>query len=111
LGEQIQQMIPCAGKVRFTGSGTESTLLAIRLARAFTGKQKIVRLAGHFHGWHDQVAFAATSHFDGSVPAGILPSVVDQAITCPPGDVPALAQVLGERDDVAAVILEPTGAT
>jgi glutamate-1-semialdehyde 2,1-aminomutase len=111
LGEQIQKMVPCAGKVRFTGSGTESTLLAIRLARAFTGKQKIVRLAGHFHGWHDQVAFAVTSHFDGSVPAGILPGVAGEAIVCPPGDAAALAQILDEHDDVAAVILEPTGAT
>ena len=111
LGEQIQRMVPCAGKVRFTGSGTESTLLAIRLARAFTGKQKIVRLTGHFHGWHDQVAFASTSHFDGSVPAGILPGVVSEAIVVPPGDVAALERVLADNDDVAAVIMEPTGAT
>ncbi len=111
LGEQIQKMIPCAGKVRFTGSGTESTLLAIRLARAFTGKQKIVRFAGHFHGWHDQVAFAAMSHFDGSVPAGILPGVVGEAIVCQPGDAAALERILDANEDVAAVILEPTGAT
>ena len=68
--EQITEDGAVRQKVRFTGSGTESTLLAIRLARAFTGKHKIVRFAGHFHGWHDQVAFAVTSHFDGSVPAG-----------------------------------------
>jgi glutamate-1-semialdehyde 2,1-aminomutase len=111
LGEQIQRMVPCAGKVRFTGSGTESTLLAIRLARAFSGKQKVVRLAGHFHGWHDQVAFAATSHFDGSVPAGILPAVVGEAIVIPPGDVAILEQTLADNDDIAAVIMEPTGAT
>ena len=111
LGEQIQRMVPCAGKVRFTGSGTESTLLAIRLARAFTGRRKIVRFAGHFHGWHDQVAFAVTSHFDGSVPAGILPGVAGEAIVCPPGDTQALARILEEHDDVAAVIMEPTGAT
>ncbi|MEX0676572.1 MAG: aspartate aminotransferase family protein [Pirellulales bacterium] len=111
LGERIQRMVPCAGKVRFTGSGTESTLLAIRLARAFTGKRKIVRFAGHFHGWHDQVAFAVTSHFDGSVPAGILPGVAGEAIVCAPGDAQALERILGEHDDVAAVIMEPTGAT
>jgi glutamate-1-semialdehyde 2,1-aminomutase len=111
LGEQIQRMVPCAGKVRFTGSGTESTLLAIRLARAFTGKRKIVRFAGHFHGWHDQVAFAVTSHFDGSVPAGILPGVAGEAVVCPPGDAKALERILDEHDDLAAVIMEPTGAT
>ena len=111
LGEQIQRMVPCAQKVRFTGSGTESTLLAIRVARAFTGRPKIVRFAGHFHGWHDQVAFAVTSHFDGSVPAGILPGVTAQVLVCPPGDVVALEKILSEHDDVAAVIMEPTGAT
>jgi glutamate-1-semialdehyde 2,1-aminomutase len=109
--EQITRMVPCAQKVRFTGSGTESTLLAIRLARAFTEKPKIVRFVGHFHGWHDQVAFAATSHFDGSPPPGILPEVATSAIVCPVNDAAALAKVLDEHDDVAAVILEPTGAT
>ncbi|MBI3838163.1 MAG: aspartate aminotransferase family protein [Planctomycetia bacterium] len=110
-GEQIQKMVPCAQKVRFTGSGTESTLLAIRLARAFTGKKKIARFTGHFHGWHDQVAFGVSSHFDGSVPAGILPEVAASALVCPPNDLPMLSQLLDEHDDVAAVILEPTGAT
>lgn len=110
-GEQVKNMVPCAQKVRFTGSGTESTLLAIRLARAFTGRNKIVRFAGHFHGWHDQVAFAVTSHFDGTPPAGILDEVAHQAIVCPPNDPAALATVLDNDRDVAAVILEPTGAT
>ncbi len=110
-GEQIQKMVPCAQKVRFTGSGTEATLLAIRLARAFTGKNKIVRFVGHFHGWHDQVAFAVTSHFDGSAPSGVLPGVAEQAIVCPPNDPARLEQILSEHDDIAAVILEPTGAT
>jgi len=109
--EQVVKMVPCADKVRFTGSGTESTLLAIRLARAFTEKTKIVRFVGHFHGWHDQVAFAATSHFDGSPPPGILPEVAANAYVCPANDLPALKRLLDEHDDIAAVILEPTGAT
>jgi glutamate-1-semialdehyde 2,1-aminomutase len=109
--EQIQRMVPCAHKVRFTGSGTESTLLAIRLARAFTEKPKIIRFAGHFHGWHDQVAFGVSSHFDGSAPPGILPEVAHGALVCPSNDLAALERLLAEHDDVAAVILEPTGAT
>ena len=109
--EQICRMVPCAENVRFTGSGTEATLLAIRLARAFTGKHKIVRFAGHFHGWHDQVAFGVTSHFDGSAPAGVLPEVARGAIVCPPNDPQALDELLAADDDVAAVIMEPTGAT
>ena len=47
---------PVAEKVRFTASGTEASHMAIRLARAYTGKDKIVRFVGHFHGWHDDVA-------------------------------------------------------
>jgi glutamate-1-semialdehyde 2,1-aminomutase len=109
--EQVARMVPCAAKVRFTGSGTESTLLAIRLARAFTEKPKIVRFVGHFHGWHDQVAFAATSHFDGSAPPGVLAEVAQNALILPVNDAAALGRLLDEHDDVAAVILEPTGAT
>jgi glutamate-1-semialdehyde 2,1-aminomutase len=109
--EQVTRMVPCAEKVRFTGSGTESTLLAIRLARAFTEKPKIIRFVGHFHGWHDQVAFAATSHFDGSPPPGVLQGVAENALVCPVNDVPALEKLLAEHGDVAAVIMEPTGAT
>ena len=45
--------------------------MALRLARAFTGKDKIVRFVGHFHGWHDDVAAGAMSHFDGSSPPGV----------------------------------------
>jgi len=109
--EQIQRMIPCAEKVRFTASGTEATLLALRIARAFTGKRKIVRLAGHFHGWHDHVAFAVTSHFEGPPPAGIVPGVTEQMLVCRPGDAAQLASLLDADDDIAAVIMEPTGAT
>ncbi len=110
-GEQVQKMVPCAQKVRFTGSGTESTLLAIRLARAFTEKPKIVRFAGHFHGWHDQVAFGVTSHFDGTAPPGVLDDVAKGAIICPANDIEALTRVLDDRNDVAAVIIEPSGAS
>ena len=68
--ELIVEMVPCAEKVRFTSSGTEASMLGIRLARAFSGKDKIVRFVTNFHGWHDQVAFASVSHFDGSHPRG-----------------------------------------
>jgi len=53
LAQKIVQHIPCAEQVRYVNSGSESTLLAIRLARGYTGRQKIVRVDGHFHGGHD----------------------------------------------------------
>lgn len=108
--ELIKEMVPCAEKVRFTNSGTEASLLAIRVARAFTGKKCIIRFVGHFHGWHDEVAFASISHFDGSIPAGIRPEIVQDVILCAPNDLSQVKQTLESRDDIAAVILEPTGA-
>src|SRR5512145_3326581 len=60
--ELVCELIPSAEKVRFTASGTEASHMAIRLARAYTGKDKIVRFIGHFHGWHDNVAAGATSN-------------------------------------------------
>jgi glutamate-1-semialdehyde 2,1-aminomutase len=58
-GQLVQRLIPSAERLRFTSSGTEANLMAIRLARAFTGRNKLVRLKNHFHGWQDHVAFGS----------------------------------------------------
>src|SRR5678815_1220602 len=109
--ELVQRLVPCAERVRFTASGTEASHLALRLARAFTGKSKVVRFVGHFHGWHDQVASGSLSHFDGSVPAGIPSVLVEQTILLPADDIAVATQALQTRDDIAAVILEASGAS
>ena len=109
--ELINRLVPCAEMVRFTGSGTEASHLALRLARAFTGKPKVIRFVGHFHGWHDGVAAGAMSHFEGGVPAGIPADLVEQTILLPADDVGRVAETLATRGDVAAVILEPSGAS
>ncbi|HLC21954.1 MAG TPA: aminotransferase class III-fold pyridoxal phosphate-dependent enzyme, partial [Candidatus Methylomirabilis sp.] len=62
--EQVLKLVPWAERVRFVGSGTEATLLAIRLARAAAGKGKIVKFEGHFHGWHDYAVSAVRPPFD-----------------------------------------------
>ncbi len=103
--ELVHQMVPSAARVRFTSSGTEATHLALRLARAFTGKSRIIRFAGHFHGWHDEVSFPA-----GGAP-GIPASMVEDVCLVAPNDTDAVADLLSSRNDIAAVILEPTGAT
>ena len=69
--ELIQKMIPSAERVRFTSSGTEATQLAMRLARAATGKRRVVRFLTHFHGWHDQVAGGVHDPYDGPAKAGV----------------------------------------
>ncbi len=109
--ELITELVPCAEKVRFTSSGTEAGLLAMRIARAFTGRATVVRLLSHFHGWQDQTNFGVHSHFDGSLPAGITAEVASNIILSTPNDANHLKQILESRDDVAAVMLEPTGSS
>jgi len=109
-GQLVQKLVPSAERVRFTASGTESTLLALRLARAFTGRNKVVRFLGHFHGWHDHMAFGVGNHFDGTPTPGVLPEIASQVVLAPPNDVAAARQMLSQ-DDVACVIIEPTGAS
>jgi len=109
--ELVTRLVPCAERVRFTSSGTEATHLAMRLMRAFTGKPRIVRFIGHFHGWHDQVAGGSNSHFDGSTPAGVLPGVTDGSILVTADDIEPVEALLAERDDIAGVMLEASGAS
>src|SRR5215831_4655790 len=106
--EAVVDLVPSAELVRFTASGTEATLLALRIARAATGRERVVKLAGHFNGWHDQVAFGADPPFHGPDTAGV-PAVLGQVVTVVPADAHALAAAL-RGEDVAAVILEPSGA-
>ena len=109
-GEAVQRLLPSAERVRFHSSGTEADLMAIRLARAYTGKPKIVRIRGHFHGWQDHAAFGVDAHLDGSPSAGVLGGVAENVLLVRPDDIEATCEVIESRDDIAAVMLEPTGA-
>ncbi len=106
----IQKLIPCAERVRFTSSGTEATLMALRLARAFTGREKLLRFKGHFHGWHDHMTSGWANHFDGSPTPGVLPGIASNLVLATPGDEAEVERLLAPGD-VAAVIIEPTGAS
>jgi glutamate-1-semialdehyde 2,1-aminomutase len=103
--ELIQQLVPSAQRVRFTVTGTEATHLALRVSRAFTGKSKIIRFAGHFHGWHDHVCFPP-----GGAP-GVIAGIVNDTLVAAPNDLRQVEHWLHSHDDIAALILEPTGAT
>src|SRR5438046_9363774 len=59
--ELVQRLVPSAERVRFTGSGTEASQLALRLARAYTEKPRIIPFVGHFHGWHHAVEIGRAS--------------------------------------------------
>jgi glutamate-1-semialdehyde 2,1-aminomutase len=107
----IREIVPSAERVRFTSSGTEATQLAMRLARAATGKRRIVRFQSHFHGWHDQVAFGVNDHLDGSPSVGVLQELSDNTTLVAPNDVAQVERVLAKHGDVAAVMLEPVGSS
>jgi glutamate-1-semialdehyde 2,1-aminomutase len=94
--------------VRFTASGTEATHMALRLARAFTGKQRVVKFAGHFHGWHEGLEVGVQPPYNAGPEAGQMQAAVDAVALCPPNDLAATRAALA-AGDVAAVILEPTG--
>jgi len=108
-GRWVQKLIPSAERVRFVSSGTEATLMAIRLARAFTGRKTLLRFEGHFHGWHDAVMLGYQPPFDAPDSAGIPPGVLAHVRCLPPNDLAAVEKALAEDDDVAGIILEPAG--
>ena len=108
-GEQVRSMVPCSERVRFTSSGTEATMMALRLSRAYTGRERVVKLAEHFHGWHDIVVGRQSADDPAPHSPGVPEGFYESLTIVPPGDIEALREVLAPRD-VAAVILEPTGA-
>nr|WP_294518848.1 aminotransferase class III-fold pyridoxal phosphate-dependent enzyme [uncultured Rhodopila sp.] len=109
--ELITQMVPSAERVRFTSSGTEATLMALRLARAYTGRSKLVRFRGHFHGWNDHMTSGHINHFDGTATSGVVDGVSENVLLCDPNDVAGITRIFNDHKDIAAVILEPTGAS
>jgi glutamate-1-semialdehyde 2,1-aminomutase len=109
--ELVQELVPSAERVRFVNSGTEATLLAIRLARAFTGRHRILRFEGHFHGWHDDVVHGFHPPFDADGSLGVPPHVRDQMVAIPDGDLNLVEDVISRESNIAAAILEPSGAS
>jgi glutamate-1-semialdehyde 2,1-aminomutase len=107
--ELVQKLLPSAERVRFTSSGTEATLMAIRLARAFTEKRKLLRFRYHFHGWQDHMTSGYAGHFDGSATPGVLDAVAGNVVLADQNDTDGLSRLLEEDKDIAAAIIEPTG--
>ena len=83
-------------------------MLALRIARAYTGKSKIVKFHEHFHGWHDYSQIAQSDPLDVPMSAGI-PQTVQDTVTALPTDLARVHEELA-HGDVAALLIEPTGA-
>jgi glutamate-1-semialdehyde 2,1-aminomutase len=109
-GDWVQRLVPSMERVKFTSSGTEATMLAIRAARAYSGKEKILKFEGNFHGWHDYVSRNDPA-MDGTEPLyGIPQAVIDLTVVLPIDDLDAVERVLA-AGDIACVIIEPSGAS
>lgn len=114
LAEEIIAAVPCAERLRFATSGAESTFYALRLARAFTGRNKILKFEGAYHGHHDYGMMNVSAAFDGQhatpVPdtGGVPDSLLDEVVVAPFNDLEVTLEII-ERNghDLAAVLVEP----
>ena len=117
--ERFRRMVPTAEVVRFANTGSEAGMLALRLARAYTGRTKFLKFEGHYHGWYDPYCLSAHSHpanqlgppeQPNQIPdsEGIPSAVFDEVVVAPWNDVPVLEGILRRHGrDLAAVITEP----
>lgn len=114
LAEWIKEHVPFVEKLRFVSSGTEAVMSALRVARAVTGKDKIVKFEGCYHGHVDSLLVKAGSGLAGlaaASSAGVAKSTAEQTLVTPLADLEAYIQILDEhKGQVAAVILEPLPA-
>jgi glutamate-1-semialdehyde 2,1-aminomutase len=110
LAKLIRGAMPSLELVRFVNSGTEATMGALRLARAFTGRSRIVKFAGCYHGHADLLLVQAGSGVATlGLPdsPGVTPGAVADTLTAPYNDLDAVEGVFSGNDDIAAVIVEP----
>ncbi len=117
LAEAIVEAVPCCEQVRFVASGGEADMYAIRLARAYTGRDKILKFEGGYHGMsaEAQMSLAPDTrvNFPQAVPdsAGIPQGVADQMLIAPFNDLAAVETLLAGHNDVAAIMVEPLQRT
>jgi glutamate-1-semialdehyde 2,1-aminomutase len=107
--ELVTDMVPSVDQVRFVGSGTEATMLAIRLGRAHSGRPKIIRFEGHFHGWHDYATLGMAAPYDQLTTEGVLPAAAEATVVCPP-DADAVSDALSKDKEIGTIICEVSGA-
>ena len=104
--ERVQETVPCAERVRFLNSGTEAVIMAVRYARAFTGRNRVIKFYGHYHGQDDQFLAGlgpSAEPFGAGIPAG----ATSNTLLAGYGDIEAFATLMENHDDIAAVILDP----
>ncbi|WP_188207717.1 aspartate aminotransferase family protein [Alkalibacillus aidingensis] len=118
MAKKLVDLFPGIDQVRFTNSGLEATLLTIRLAEAYTGKQKVAKFEGHYHGGYDQMLVSVNPDLDGAgeqsnpsaVPesSGISDYHLEHTVVLPFNDLEATERILrAKQNEISCVILEP----
>jgi glutamate-1-semialdehyde 2,1-aminomutase len=118
LARLLCETVPCCERVRFTGSGTEATMHCLRLARAYTGRMKVLKLEGNFHGYHDQVMYSIGTPADRLGPeaepaaypgsSGLPAGLADHLVLVPYNRPDLLERAFREHGpELAAVLCEP----
>jgi glutamate-1-semialdehyde 2,1-aminomutase len=118
LAEEICKAVPCAEKVRFVSTGTEATMFAMRMARVFTRREKILKFEGGFHGLHDYAMIsnmrAGQAPYPTPIPdiGGIPKGSVDSVLIAPFNDLPATEDIAARHgQEIAAIVVEPLQRT
>lgn len=111
IAELVAEVVPSIDMCRFVSSGTEAAMSAVRLARGVTGRHKIIKMTGHYHGHVDallvQAGSAATTLGAPNSP-GVTPGAVQDTLLCPFNDIQAIKDLFQQHpDQIAAVLLEP----
>ncbi len=104
--ERVQEVVPCAERVRFLNTGTEAVMTAVRIARAFTGKSGLVKFHGHYHGQDDQFLIGIDTS-DALFSAGVPSEAPSPIRLCRYLDLQQLESLFASDKDIAAVILDP----
>lgn len=118
LARRITEIIPCAERVRYGNTGSEGTMICLRLARAHTGRKKLLKFWGHFHGLYDYVMYNAHSPLTPVPPGTVLtpsreapeiPAVLDDLVVVVPWkDEAALEKAVRDHgDEIAGIMMEP----
>jgi glutamate-1-semialdehyde 2,1-aminomutase len=118
VSELIQKNVPCADLVRYSNTGTEASLHALRLARGYTGRRKFIKFEGHYHGWSDSTLISTAPPLDAAGPrkaptpvlesGGQSATVLEDVIILPWNDLDLLEKTVRQHsDELAAVITEP----
>ena len=114
LAARLQELIPCAERLAFTTTGSEATAYAMRIARAYTGRDKVLKFEGGYHGNHDYASFSIAPTGPANYPlaspdtAGVPAPLQDTMLVAPYNDLDVVDDIVREhRDDLAAIVVEP----